>query len=87
MNPLIYERVETLGFRDVPDPSPRAEEHLISVEAVGIYGSDMQVYLGHDARSIIDYANDNDIDYFLGSPRARVVRHAVCSVHVQRNPI
>lgn len=53
---------------------------------------------GHSARSIIDYANANEIDcivmgshkpglsdYFLGSTAARVVRHAKCSVHVQRN--
>ncbi len=51
---------------------------------------------GHSARSIIDYANDNEIDcivigshkpglsdYFLGSTSARVVQHACCSVLVQ----
>ena len=52
---------------------------------------------GHSARSIIDYANSNDVDcivigshkpglrdYFLGSTAARVVRHAGCAVHVHR---
>ena len=52
---------------------------------------------GHSARSIIDFANSNDIDcivigshkpglsdYFLGSTAARVVRHASCAVHVHR---
>ena len=52
---------------------------------------------GHSARTIIDYAKDNEIDcivigshkpgitdYFLGSTSARVVRHAPCAVHVLR---
>ena len=50
MKALVYDGVETLGFRDVPDPSPAADEHLIRIEAVGICGSDMHAYLGHDAR-------------------------------------
>jgi threonine dehydrogenase-like Zn-dependent dehydrogenase len=50
MKALIYDGVETLGFRDAPDPQPVAGEHLIKVEAVGICGSDMHAYLGHDAR-------------------------------------
>lgn len=52
---------------------------------------------GHTARTIIDYAADNNIDcivvgshkpglrdYLLGSTAARVVRHAGCAVHVLR---
>ncbi|MEM6372821.1 MAG: alcohol dehydrogenase catalytic domain-containing protein [Pseudomonadota bacterium] len=50
MKALVYEGVETLNMRDAPDPEPRAGEHLIRVEAVGICGSDMHAYLGHDAR-------------------------------------
>jgi threonine dehydrogenase-like Zn-dependent dehydrogenase len=50
MMALIYDGVEQLGFRDVPDAEPRSGEHLIRVEAVGICGSDMHAYLGHDAR-------------------------------------
>ena len=50
MKALVYDGVETLGYRDVPDASARADEHLIRVEAVGICGSDMHAYLGHDAR-------------------------------------
>ena len=50
MKALVYDGVETLGFRDVPDPTPRDGEHLIKIEAVGICGSDMHAYLGHDAR-------------------------------------
>ena len=50
MKALVYEGVETLGFREVPDPQNRAGEHLIKVDAVGICGSDMHAYLGHDDR-------------------------------------
>lgn len=50
MKALVYEGVETLGYRDTADPIAGAGEHLIRVEAVGICGSDMHAYLGHDAR-------------------------------------
>lgn len=50
MKALVYEGVETLAYRDVLDITARDDEHLIRVEAVGICGSDMHAYLGHDAR-------------------------------------
>ena len=50
MKALVYDGVETLGYRDVPDAQPQDGEHLIRIEAVGICGSDMHAYLGHDAR-------------------------------------
>lgn len=50
MKALVYDGVETLGFREVPGPLQRSGEHLIKVDAVGICGSDMHAYLGHDDR-------------------------------------
>ncbi|WP_425082062.1 alcohol dehydrogenase catalytic domain-containing protein [Ruegeria arenilitoris] len=50
MKALVYEGVEQVAFRDVPDAAPREAEHLIRIEAAGICGSDMHAYLGHDAR-------------------------------------
>ncbi|MDP5218233.1 alcohol dehydrogenase catalytic domain-containing protein [Ruegeria sp. 2205SS24-7] len=50
MKALVYDGVEQMGYREVPDAVPREAEHLIRVEAVGICGSDMHAYLGHDAR-------------------------------------
>ncbi|MEX0282162.1 MAG: zinc-binding dehydrogenase [Arenibacterium sp.] len=50
MKALVYDGPETLGFRDVPDPEGESGEHLIRVDAVGICGSDMHAYLGHDDR-------------------------------------
>ncbi|WP_170763645.1 zinc-dependent alcohol dehydrogenase [Ruegeria lacuscaerulensis] len=50
MKALVYEGVEQVAFRDVPDAVPNWGEHLIRIEAAGICGSDMHAYLGHDAR-------------------------------------
>lgn len=50
MKALIYDGVETLGYRDVPDPVRQGNDALIRVEAVGICGSDMHAYMGHDTR-------------------------------------
>lgn len=50
MKALIYDGPETLGYRDAPEPIARKGEELIRIEAVGICGSDMHAYLGHDAR-------------------------------------
>lgn len=50
MKALVYEGVRTVSLREVDVPEPKAGEHLIRVEAVGICGSDMHAYLGHDER-------------------------------------
>lgn len=50
MKALVYDGVETLGYREAPDAVATGNEHLIRIEAVGICGSDMHAYLGHDAR-------------------------------------
>ncbi|MCG7520790.1 zinc-binding dehydrogenase [Ruegeria sp. Ofav3-42] len=50
MKAIVYQGVERLVYEDVPDASPDIGEELIRVEAVGICGSDMHAYLGHDAR-------------------------------------
>ena len=50
MKALVYDDVETLTYRDMPDPKTDAGEELIRVHAVGICGSDMHAFLGHDER-------------------------------------
>lgn len=50
MKALVYEGPEDLRFADAPDPVAGAGEQLIKIEAVGICGSDMHAFLGHDAR-------------------------------------
>jgi threonine dehydrogenase-like Zn-dependent dehydrogenase len=50
MKALVYDGPETLAFRDVPDPVAGRGEQLIKILSVGICGSDMHAFLGHDER-------------------------------------
>ncbi len=50
MKALVYTAPEALEYREVPDPAKRPDHHLIRVDSVGICGSDMHAYLGHDDR-------------------------------------
>ncbi len=50
MKALVYTAPEALDYRDVPDPVPGDDHHLIHIDSVGICGSDMHAYLGHDDR-------------------------------------
>lgn len=50
MKALVYTGPERLVYRDAPDPGPGPGDALIKVEAVGVCGSDMHAYLGHDER-------------------------------------
>ena len=50
MRALVYEGIETLALRDLPDPTPQQGEVLVQIKASGICGSDMHAYLGHDER-------------------------------------
>ena len=50
MKALVYTAPKNLDFQDMPDPVPEDGEVLVKVDAVGICGSDMHAYLGHDER-------------------------------------
>lgn len=50
MKALVYDGVETLTFRDMPDAVPEPGQELVRVVSSGICGSDMHAYLGHDDR-------------------------------------
>ncbi|MEL6681093.1 MAG: alcohol dehydrogenase catalytic domain-containing protein [Pseudomonadota bacterium] len=50
MKALIYEGPEKLAMRDAPEPVPAVGQQLIKIGAVGICGSDMHAFLGHDER-------------------------------------
>lgn len=50
MKALVYTGPERLEHRDLPDPVPGPGEVLVRVESVGICGSDMHAFLGHDER-------------------------------------
>ncbi|MHB2169997.1 alcohol dehydrogenase catalytic domain-containing protein [Alsobacter sp. R-9] len=50
MRALVYLGPNALELQEVPEPVPDAGEVLVRVEAVGICGSDMHAYHGHDSR-------------------------------------
>mgnify|MGYP006272685229 CR=1 FL=1 len=50
MKALVYTAPETLDWRAVAAPAPGPDERLLTVEGVGICGSDMHAFLGHDPR-------------------------------------
>ncbi|MGF1619142.1 MAG: zinc-binding dehydrogenase [Rhodomicrobiaceae bacterium] len=50
MKALVYTGPKSVVFCDVPDAAAGDGEALIRVEAVGICGSDMHAFLGHDDR-------------------------------------
>lgn len=52
MKALVYTDTLELQYRDEPKPVPGADDSLIEIEAVGICGSDMHAYHGHDARRV-----------------------------------
>jgi len=52
MKALVYTDTLELQYRDEPKPQPAADEALVKIEAVGICGSDMHAYHGHDARRV-----------------------------------
>lgn len=50
MKALVYTGPQALDYRDVADPLSTEAAPVVTVEAVGICGSDMHAYLGHDER-------------------------------------
>lgn len=50
MKALVYTAEKTLEYMDFADPTPGEGEVLIQIESVGICGSDMHAFLGHDER-------------------------------------
>lgn len=50
MKALVYQGPESLAYQDVADPEPGSGDILIRIDSVGICGSDMHAYLGHDER-------------------------------------
>ena len=52
MKALVYTAPTEMTFREEPAPSRFGDEVLIRVDAVGICGSDMHAYHGHDPRRV-----------------------------------
>jgi alcohol dehydrogenase len=52
MKALVYTAANEITYRDEPNPVPTCGEVLLEIEAVGICGSDMHAYHGHDPRRV-----------------------------------
>ena len=52
MKALVYTDTEEVTYRDEPSPSAGEGEVVVQIDAVGICGSDMHAYLGHDPRRV-----------------------------------
>ncbi|MEO8847299.1 MAG: alcohol dehydrogenase catalytic domain-containing protein [Casimicrobiaceae bacterium] len=52
MKALVYTGASTMCYRDEADPSRGAGEVTIEIDAVGICGSDMHAFHGHDPRRV-----------------------------------
>ena len=50
MKALVYVNKKKLEYKEVQDPQLKKNEALIKIESVGICGSDMHAFLGHDDR-------------------------------------
>ena len=50
MKALVYTAPNTIEYRDEQNPHLIAGESLVQIDAVGICGSDLHAYLGHDSR-------------------------------------
>jgi len=52
MKALVYTGTQQVEYREEPDPRLAAGEVVLRVDAVGICGSDMHAYHGHDPRRV-----------------------------------
>ena len=50
MKALVYTGPAAIELQDVPEPSAGVAENLVRIDSVGICGSDMHAFLGHDDR-------------------------------------
>jgi len=50
MKALVYTNPNEVTYRDEPDPQLAPDEVVLRIDAVGICGSDMHAYHGHDPR-------------------------------------
>ena len=50
MKALVYTQPNEVQLQDQPDPILQTGEVILQIEAVGICGSDMHAYHGHDPR-------------------------------------
>ncbi|WP_407333600.1 alcohol dehydrogenase catalytic domain-containing protein [Enterovibrio sp. 27052020O] len=73
MKALVYTGPKEMTFRDEAMPEPKDGEVLVQIGAVGICGSDLHAYLGHDER--------RPAPLILGHEGAGIVRSSASDQH------
>jgi len=97
----VLENIPAYVSAQIPDELLSATRREVDASlaqlAESLKGAKTQLLFGNAGRSIVDFADANDVDcivlashkpgianMFLGSTASRVVRHAKCAVHVVR---
>ena len=57
MKALVYTGEKNLIYQDYSDPIKNKDEEIIKINSVGICGSDMHAFLGHDESCLL-YTSD-----------------------------
>jgi alcohol dehydrogenase len=52
MKALVYTANQEMTYREEAEPRPEPGDALVAIDSVGICGSDMHAYLGHDERRV-----------------------------------
>ncbi|MDH3704288.1 MAG: alcohol dehydrogenase catalytic domain-containing protein, partial [Alphaproteobacteria bacterium] len=76
MKALVYTDTEETTYRDEADPAPGPGDAVVQVEAVGICGSDMHAWHGHDPRRVPPLILGHEACGIVltgGTPGARVI--------------
>ena len=50
MKALVYTAEREITYQEVPEPDTRSGEALVCIESVGVCGSDLHAWMGHDSR-------------------------------------
>ena len=78
MKALVYTGPEQLDYQDFPNPVPSEGEVLVRVESVGICGSDMHAFLGHDDRRPAPLILGHEVAGTIVDEDQRVNRQSAC---------
>ena len=97
MKALVYTGGKNLIYQDYSDPIKNKDEEIIKINSVGICGSDMHAFLGHDERRpsplilghepsgiIVGGENDGKKVAFSSGFRSRKIRESKANSALQK---
>ena len=84
MKALVYTQPNEMQLHDLPEPVLVADEVVLKIDAVGICGSDMHAYHGHDPRRQPGLVLGHE---FCGTVVASTSKHYTKGMRVTGNPL